>query len=261
MFDDSTMLVYGGFSQRCEDYCDDLWSFDVRDGSWMEIYEVGKFGPGEAPGKRWRFSIVADGRRFYVFGGFRLWHGFAQDNSEDNRWSSTQYLPKGGYLSDLWVYEKRLLAREEPMPTSSEGLGTWTNLTGRASCELDPGDVWSQRNREDCKVAWPTARAGHTSALDAKGGGVYVFGGYATGVRSLHLGETTPARADSCSVGLQASPSFQRGRRKTQTHVISSAGTRRFSRTSRRTAPARVSARRRSPTPKGLFRFQTIPTI
>ena len=31
MYDDGTMLIYGGFSQRCEDYCDDLWSFDLRE--------------------------------------------------------------------------------------------------------------------------------------------------------------------------------------------------------------------------------------
>lgn len=29
-FDDSTMLVYGGFSNLCVDYCDDLWSLDLR---------------------------------------------------------------------------------------------------------------------------------------------------------------------------------------------------------------------------------------
>ena len=29
MFDDQTMLIYGGFSQRCQDYCDDMWSFDT----------------------------------------------------------------------------------------------------------------------------------------------------------------------------------------------------------------------------------------
>ena len=66
MFDDSTMLVYGGFSQRCEDYCDDLWAFDVRDNTWMEIYEVGKFSFGDAPGKRWRFSLVSDGQSILV---------------------------------------------------------------------------------------------------------------------------------------------------------------------------------------------------
>ena len=199
MFDDSTMLVYGGFSQRCEDYCDDLWAFDVRDNTWMEIYEVGKFAFGDAPGKRWRFSLVSDGQRypcpkaleeqnqdeiecgrFYIFGGFRLWHGFARDNSEDNRWRSNEELPDGGYMDDLWVYNKRLLNPDEPMPTSSAGLGLWRNYTGKATCVDEPGATWEGRDDQNCEVEWPTARAGHTSALDAKNGGVYVFGGYTT---------------------------------------------------------------------------------
>lgn len=46
MFDDNTMIVYGGYSQRCGDYCDDVWSFDLRDNSWMEIYPLGHFADG-----------------------------------------------------------------------------------------------------------------------------------------------------------------------------------------------------------------------
>ena len=29
MFADGVMYVYGGYSQRCSDYCDDIWLFDV----------------------------------------------------------------------------------------------------------------------------------------------------------------------------------------------------------------------------------------
>jgi hypothetical protein len=29
MFNDGTLYVYGGFSQRCADYCDDIWFFDI----------------------------------------------------------------------------------------------------------------------------------------------------------------------------------------------------------------------------------------
>lgn len=29
LFDDGTLYVYGGYSQRCTDYCDDLWFFDI----------------------------------------------------------------------------------------------------------------------------------------------------------------------------------------------------------------------------------------
>ena len=37
-----SMLVYGGFSQRCETIVMTLWALDVRDNTWMEIYEVGE---------------------------------------------------------------------------------------------------------------------------------------------------------------------------------------------------------------------------
>lgn len=48
-----------------------------------------------------------------IFGGHRLWHGFATDNSESNSWSSYDEYPEGGYLKDLWVYTKRQLEADE----------------------------------------------------------------------------------------------------------------------------------------------------
>lgn len=48
-----------------------------------------------------------------VFGGHRLWHGFATDNSEANAWSSYDEYPKGGFLEDLWVYTKKQLNADE----------------------------------------------------------------------------------------------------------------------------------------------------
>ena len=69
--------------------------------------------PGEGPGKRWKFSVAYDGLSMMVFGGHRLWHGFATDNSESNSWSSSQEYPKGGYLQDLWVYTKTQLGKDE----------------------------------------------------------------------------------------------------------------------------------------------------
>lgn len=29
LFDDGCLYVYGGFSQRCQDFCDDIWFFDI----------------------------------------------------------------------------------------------------------------------------------------------------------------------------------------------------------------------------------------
>lgn len=68
---------------------------------------------GEGPGKRWKFSVAYDGLSMMVFGGHRLWHGFATDNSEANSWSSFVEYPEGGYLQDLWVYTKKQLAEDE----------------------------------------------------------------------------------------------------------------------------------------------------
>lgn len=38
MFDDGTMYVYGGYSLRCQDFCDDIWYFDVFMKSWKQLY-------------------------------------------------------------------------------------------------------------------------------------------------------------------------------------------------------------------------------
>lgn len=48
-----------------------------------------------------------------IFGGHRLWHGFATDNSEANAWSSFEEYPEGGFLQDLWVYTKIQLKEDE----------------------------------------------------------------------------------------------------------------------------------------------------
>ncbi len=46
IFHDDTMVVYGGYSHRCLDYCDDVWAFDLRDNTWHEIYPRGHFLQG-----------------------------------------------------------------------------------------------------------------------------------------------------------------------------------------------------------------------
>ena len=60
-----------------------------------------------------------------VFGGHRLWHGFATDNSEANSWSSYAEYPKGGYLDDLWVYTKKQLEEEEQAWCFFECFSIW----------------------------------------------------------------------------------------------------------------------------------------
>lgn len=145
LFDDGTLYVYGGFSQRCTDFCDDLWFFDIYLKSWREVYTAGKLtkfytdtlfdeevtlnatdvpvtnstSKFAGPSKRWRHSMVL-GKSYYdasdgnykqkmaIFGGHRLWHGFSSENSQTNNWDSYITRPRGGYLDDLWIYTKYL---------------------------------------------------------------------------------------------------------------------------------------------------------
>jgi hypothetical protein len=90
-FKDNTMLIYGGFSHRCEDYCDDMWMFNFRDNSWTEVDKMGRLLPSNrvpfGPGKRTKFAIAGNGLTMVLFGGYRLWHGFADQNTQDNDWA------------------------------------------------------------------------------------------------------------------------------------------------------------------------------
>ena len=82
--------------------------------------------------------MAYDGRSMMVFGGHRLWHGFATDNSEANSWSSYAEYPRGGYLEDLWVYTKKQLAEEEQAWHLNVWLFGWLFhrrvLRGRIAC-------------------------------------------------------------------------------------------------------------------------------
>lgn len=162
VFSDDSMVIYGGFSRLCEDYCDDMWLFDFTDNMWTEMMEIGTTATG--PGKRFKFSSVVVDDKMFVFGGFRLWHGFAHENSVENDWSSTAQYPVGGYLNDLWVYDK--------------ASNTWTNLTEVALCpDLTLLDLALDVDTE-CTLTWPPGRAGHAAVYFDQA--IFVHGGYHT---------------------------------------------------------------------------------
>lgn len=71
------------------------------------------------PSKRWRHSMSIgeayydpnDGnmkQTFALYGGHRLWHGYSQENTQENNWGVFETRPSGGYLDDLWTYTKIL---------------------------------------------------------------------------------------------------------------------------------------------------------
>eukprot|EP01084_Bolivina_argentea_P291148 500364_1 len=178
IFNDDTMVVYGGYSHRCLDYCDDVWAFDLRDNTWHEIYPRGHYPQGVGPGKRWKSSMVSDGYKALLFGGMRMWHGFASDNSEANRWESRRELPAGGYLNDLWILEKRLLDSSEGIANiEDEEYLNFTRILPNIEQQCDEesdGPEWTTV----CTASWPVGRAGHQAVWDEERNIMWLYGGY-----------------------------------------------------------------------------------
>lgn len=107
VFPDGTLFLYGGFSDKCEDYCSDMWTFDIAACEanvscvWAPRGTLGRHGPG----KRWRAATTTEGYTMYLYGGMRMWQGFAQANTVMNLWSDYAEYPPGGFLADLWTLD------------------------------------------------------------------------------------------------------------------------------------------------------------
>ena len=184
MSDNSTMLVYGGYSQECEDYCDDMWTFDFLSLEWKKI-QVDSIS---TPGRRWKFSMVAftnhtkkrkdddTSNSAILFGGHRLWHGFAMDNSEENLWQNTDSYEHGGYLDDLWIFTQEVM--EEPDENNSTSKWAWSKQEPRETCIPSPGLTWKERNNIHCETYWPKKRSGHAAVFDKLRNGLWIHGGF-----------------------------------------------------------------------------------
>ena len=185
-FGDGTLLVYGGVSRMCDDYCSDAWTLHlpacVGGGSgsgnggglgggqcgWVPHGELGRVEPG----KRFRFSHAFDASTdtWVLFGGQRLWQGFSATNGLDDAWNDTTALPYGGYLDDLWR-------------VGWDGAAlSWEQVIPYESCYAHPGSTWGERSGVLCSVLWPAGRASAALAVDATNASavlLYLHGGYA----------------------------------------------------------------------------------
>lgn len=67
---DNKFLVYGGYSQLCQDYCTPVWEYSFLEsdnrgrGVWRKYTQN-----NDGPGGRWRHVAVANGEYMYIFGG------------------------------------------------------------------------------------------------------------------------------------------------------------------------------------------------
>ena len=150
------------------------------------------------PGNRWRHTIVVSKpylngtktlngakfpnnlQRMALFGGHRLWHGYAIENSESNSWENYDSLPPGGYLDDLWIYTKQLDLETTPGETYKTALGRWKKIKPKEKCIPTPGLTWDLQNIVTCETLWPQHRGGHGSAWDDARNRIWIFGGYNT---------------------------------------------------------------------------------
>ena len=59
------MVMYGGYSIDCSDYCDDLWHYSLPYNVWVRI--VNQTRP--RPARRWKHAMVDVGDSAVMFGG------------------------------------------------------------------------------------------------------------------------------------------------------------------------------------------------
>ena len=180
MSDNNTMLIYGGYSQECEDYCDDMWMFDLNLLGWRKV-EMNS--THLTPSQRWRFSFdrINDmdnndsdhNNVALLFGGHRLWHGFASENSEDNMWESFDTYQRGGYMNDMWILSYRL----DLTPNETDSW-IWSKVNAKETCLPSPGLTWKERNDIVCQTFWPRERSGHASVFDKVRNGLWIHGGF-----------------------------------------------------------------------------------
>ena len=148
LYNSQKMIIYGGYSQECNDYCQDLWTFDIENNQWSKVI-IPKTNNDYAPEKRWKFSFhsTRNENTLLLFGGHRM----------------------GKYLNDLWTLS---------LNHSFTNASKWEKLVPLQSCEERPGDAWEERFDVECQIHWPLPRAGHASVYDSHRHGLWIHGGY-----------------------------------------------------------------------------------
>jgi hypothetical protein len=165
-----TLVMFGGYSIDCVDYCEDLWHYNIPRSKWVKITNFTK----TVPARRWKHAMVDYEDVVFMFGGHgqrlspplpgqpRIAHEIYDDR--------TKYDPNDPlYFDDLWSY----------------------NVTEREWSHLKPFCVTCKNESEvdgtaERDVFGPRGR--HSPSLAAHGGALYLFGGYAYGGTTNFVG-------------------------------------------------------------------------
>jgi len=147
--DQSAVIMYGGYSTVCADYCNDFWHLDtktriwtflnmsdapsprfVSDAEYVERYGLGakslppKYSP--APSRRWLHSMAAiNETSVALFGGY---------------WSQNKVFY---FMNDLWIYTVKFRLTPDSQIRFADNIGLWHEVDrsnwGNYSSTVPPG--------------------------------------------------------------------------------------------------------------------------
>ena len=165
-----TLVVFGGYSVDCADYCDDLWHYNVPRSKWALITNFTK----PVPTRRWKHAMVDYLDTVFLFGGHgqRLVPPLPGQSKLANEIYDTQSKYDSNdplYFDDLWSYN----ATEREWQSLKPFCVTCVNATepdGTAE-----RDVFGPRGR-------------HSPSLVNYADAIYLFGGYSYGGRTNFVG-------------------------------------------------------------------------
>jgi len=167
-----TMVLYGGFSTDCTDYCNDTWLYNIPNNLWTQPLV------GTAPARRWKHAMTDYYDVAYLFGGHGMRYapvapGQVQLPNEIYDTNSVYDTQDPLLFNDLWSYNFSEVTR-----TGSK----WTKLNPTCmTCK--PGALLSD-GTPNPDVNGPRPR--HSASMVTHGNCLYMFGGYSFGGSSQY---------------------------------------------------------------------------
>ena len=167
-----TMVMFGGYSADCIDYCNDTWLYNLPNNDWTQPVV------GTAPARRWKHAMSDYRDVAFLFGGhgMRLPPTVTGQTQLPNEIydTSSSYNPLDPLLfGDLWSYNFTQVTR---------GGSKWTQMA--PACLTCSSNAMLPDGTPDPDVSGPRAR--HSASLVTYGSSLYMFGGYSFGGKSSY---------------------------------------------------------------------------
>lgn len=215
-----TVVMFGGESIDCTDYCNDLWHYNIPNNLWTKK----EFAAGdEVPIRRWKHAMTDYYDAVFLFGGHSQRKqttatAMANISSDEAFYYDSDAVfedDKPLFLDDLWVYNATERVWDRLVPQCkvyddvqgiiNSAACTNTTLEPDGTAELDDDGprprlggslVWLHTNCKDC--VW-----GRNSTSDKDYDFIYLFGGFAYG-GSSNYEELYPTREQDMYPSLES---------------------------------------------------------